>query len=233
MLAACLTLVTGCGEPQGERGADGSLHRPGPRFAPPPRQPSEEIEQSESSEKNNRKDSSDLSKLSDWTFKGDRGELLSVADPPDALLRFKMNFPRDYKSFTSRNYVAQTFYFLGPNRADASHPSFVVSLIPKGDKQEKQDSPEAALAASMTAIQKTKTKWSTKAIESGMISGVRFVRQEWSGFDKSSNAATSGLFYFGSKGDYLVLFSSQDRDPYARDSIKKAETAFRTLTLGQ
>jgi hypothetical protein len=241
-------MLTACG-PEAERGSDGSLHRPGPFFG------SQKTTVSNSSKQADVSDSKSASLVQNSidgreSKQGDRQVsdqnpvrigsdpdsahpmtlLPGSAQPPDAILPFKLRFPKDYRSFTSKTYVAQTFFFAGPIRADGSRPSFVVSLIPKQKEQQVQDSPESALAASIAAVQKTKKDWSAKKIEETNIAGIRFFIQRWSGFDNGVSAKMVGVFYLARSGDYLILLSSQDREAYA-GSVKLAESAFATFQL--
>lgn len=240
-------MLTACG-PEAQRGSDGSLHRPGPFFGsqkPTVANSSKQADGSDSeSARNNLAQNATAGKGGDHQGSDpdpaltgsddqsivDKTLLPGSAQPPDAILPFKLRFPKDYRSFTSKTYVAQTFFFAGPIRADGSRPSFVVSLIPKQKEQQVQDSPESALAASIAAVQKTKKDWSVKKIEELNISGIRFFVQRWSGFENGVSAKMLGVFYLARSGDYLILLSSQDRDAYA-GSVKLAESAFATFQL--
>ncbi len=231
-----------------EVGSDGSVHRPGPFFGngsssgpasndvststPTPTPMTTESDTSGTpvldSDANHNHYSSDYS----TKFGSVKEALPSIAKPPEAILSFALNFPGGYQSFTSRNYAAQTFFFSGANRKDGSHPSFIISLIPKQEQQQLQDTPESALSSSLAEIRKTKSNWSAQKTEEITISGIRFLCQRWSGFDKNVNSKMAGVFYLGKSGEYLILFSSQDRAEHP-DSVALAEYAFSTFQLGK
>lgn len=238
-LIGIVLLLGGCSKP--EVGSDGSLHRPGPFFG---------------SRSNNAPASTDVSSASKTAepdkppvidsdanlhhttsyystkFGSVKEALPSIAKPPDAILPFTLNFPGGYQSFTSRNYAAQTFFFSGTNRKDGSHPSFIISLIPKQKGQQLQDTPESALSSSLAEIRKTKSNWSAQTIEEVTISGLSFLCQRWGGFDKNVNSKMAGVFYLGRSGDCLILFGSQDRADH-QDSLALAEYAFSTFQLAK
>ena len=236
MLAA--SFLASCSAGEVVRGSDGSLHRAGPTFSSdngkgtvhstlPPAQSEGGPEKFASDTKTNLDQQNDILKWDVANF----DQLPAIAEPPDAALKFRMYFPKNYRCSTNQNYFAQTYLFSGATRADASHPSFLISFIGKSPGQAVQDSPEAALSASTAAIKKVKTRWTSDKVETGRLSGITFIRQRWSGFDGSSNSQTAGFFYFAKVKDYLIMFSSQDREPYSDDSLKRAESAFHTFKL--
>ena len=168
-----------------------------------------------------------------WAPNPEHVELLrGTAQPPDAIIPFKLSFPSGYSSFMGRNYIAQSFFFSGAPRSNRTKPSFLISLIPKQAGQNKQDSIEDALKAAVEATKKMKTRgWKVGPVENGKIDGVTFVRQYWQGVDPSSKLNTKGFFYLGKQGETLILMSSQDTEPYCAESLPLAESAILSMDL--
>lgn len=174
----------------------------------------------------------DETQITEWTVSKDSlPQLVKTYDSnkTESPLAFELKTPNAYQVVNSSNYYSYNFHFWNKESKDSLRPILMLSIVGKQKNQKKQDPIWTCLKAAIYSIHKTKSEnWKQSPVEAGKINDITFVRQHWSGTEKTPQGKqkVSGVVYVGSLGETLIIALSTDKDP---DAVSLAENSLQTF----
>ena len=174
------------------------------------------------------------SKIEHWLVKKELFPELSEtysSKTSESPVTFELRTPKSYSIVNSSNYYSYNFHFWNKDRKDSLRPILMLSVVGKQKNQKRQDPIWKCLKAAIYSIHKSKSEnWKQSPVEAGKIDGITFVRQYWSGTEKSPQGKlkVSGFVYVGSIGETLIIGLSTDKDTKA---VELAEASLQSFQL--
>jgi hypothetical protein len=146
------------------------------------------------------------------------------------LEEFQLNVPKQYQPVKQPGPEgSMAVAWVGRKRSDGTHPSIMVATTRLSSEQRSHLSLENALDVFLAGIEKTRKDWNRTAAERGKVNGVTFVRARWSGTELTTEKMMHGFSYVTIDKGLLVQISSQDVEPYDKETLGLAEAAALTF----
>ena len=156
--------------------------------------------------------------------------LLNRLDSPQDIEEFQLNPPRNYTPHTRLgDYGSKATAWAGPLRRDGTRPQVMVLTVTLPAEEVKQYTLEQILYTFMERLSHRRQDWTRTSAEKGTINGLTFVRARWSGTDPNLGRKMHGFNYVTMVGDKVIQLSSQDVEPYAKESLDLAEASALTF----
>ncbi|MCI0662997.1 MAG: hypothetical protein L0220_18165 [Acidobacteria bacterium] len=88
---------------------------------------------------------------------------------------------------------------------------------------------QQSLSTFLAGIEKRQKNWKQNKVEEGSIGGIKFIRSYWEGVDPKSGHSLHGFNYVAIDGEKVINLSSQDIDPFYKESLPLTESAVLTF----
>lgn len=168
--------------------------------------------------------------LPDWSLsQADSSSLGS----PYKTSSFEIHRPANFR-FIKYLPEENSFYWIGPVRADETYPQFFVTITELSGPGANASLAES-LSEIMVAVKKRRTDWSETPAEQGKINGQPFIRSSWSGVASSvarkglSGRAMHGTVYLTVHRNKAVQIMCQDVAPDHGECLRLGGLAASTF----
>jgi hypothetical protein len=162
------------------------------------------------------------------TWKPDPSRVGGLA-PETSLPDFRLRPPEGYHLIRRQERFGEGFAFVGPARADGTHPMVMGVVMKRPSPQAPMPTPEKALADSLAIVARRRRQFSPSSPEHGTINGVPFVRARWDGADLQTGKMMHGVYYVAVDDRRIFQLSTQDLDPYSQQSLPLGEASLQTF----
>jgi hypothetical protein len=149
------------------------------------------------------------------------------------MAEFEIRPPTHFR-FINHDEATNTYYWVGPVRADETYAQLFVIITDLSD-QEIKSSLEKLFEDPIDAIRRRRDNWKDSGVERGHINDHPFVRTSWTGTVTATarkglaGRTMHGVAYLGVFGKRGVLIQYQDVAPDHAESLKLGEAAASTF----
>lgn len=81
----------------------------------------------------------------------------------------------------------------------------------------------------MVGVQRTRTNFELQDPEFGVINGIKFGRQSWTGREPKSKLEMEGTMWVGIRNDWVIQLMTQDGKPYCAETFPLGEASLLTF----
>jgi len=165
---------------------------------------------------------------SQWAPKND---LLPKLTKEETVDRYKIRIPENYTVHTRTGdpKVISGNIWVGEKRADGIRPYLMLTIASPPKEEMDKLTLQQSLTTFLAVIEKKQKNWKQIKTEEGLIGGIKFIRSYWEGIDPKSGRPLHGFNYVAIDGERVINLSSQDTDPYHKETLLLTESAVLTF----
>ena len=157
--------------------------------------------------------------------------LLNQLDSATEIEGFLINPPKSYSWLTQPGPEGSKMTgWAGLPRSDKTRAQLVILTVRLPKEELKKYNLEQILDELVASIEQERRDWNRTPTEKGLINGLLFVRTHWSGTDIRSGRKMYGFNYVTLVGEKIIQLSSQDVEPYHKESLELAESSAFTFS---
>ena len=165
---------------------------------------------------------------SQWAPKTDQLPKLTKEETID---RYKIKIPGNFTVHTRTGdpKIISGNIWVGEKRADGVRPYLMLTIASPPKEELDKLTLQQSLSTFLAVLEKKQKNWKQNKVEEGVIGGIKFIRSYWEGTEPKSGRPLHGFNYVAIDGERVINLSSQDTDPFYKESLLLTESAVLTF----
>lgn len=165
---------------------------------------------------------------SQWAPKAD---LLPKLTKEETIDRYKIKIPGNYTVHTRTGdpKIISGNIWIGEKRADGVRPYLMLTIASPPKEELDKLTLQQSLSTFLAVLEKKQKNWKQNKVEEGLIGGIKFIRSYWEGIEPKTGRPLHGFNYVAIDGERIINLSSQDTDPFYKESLPLTESAVLTF----
>src|SRR5262245_5166161 len=165
---------------------------------------------------------------SQWAPKTDQLPKLTKEETID---RYKIKIPGNFTvhTRTGDQKIISGNIWVGEKRADGVRPYLMLTIASPPKEELDKLTLQQSLSTFLAVLEKKQKNWKQNKVEEGVIGGIKFIRSYWEGTEPKSGRPLHGFNYVAIDGERVINLSSQDTDPFYKESLLLTESAVLTF----